>query len=95
MGNFSLIEVAELQVAYILKLIERIRSSECSWIEATEDATTDFNEALIEATKSTIWVTGCNSWYLDADGVPATWPWDFDRFRKEMSEPDLADFQLS
>ena len=22
-------------------------------------------------------------------------PWDFDRFRKEMSEPDLADFDLS
>ncbi len=33
-GNFSLIEVAELQVRYIIQLIERIRSGECREVSA-------------------------------------------------------------
>jgi hypothetical protein len=37
----------------------------------------------------------CRSWYLDRRGNPALWPWSFDRFRKEMSLPDLADFDLA
>jgi len=31
-GNFSLIEVAELQLAYILQLVERVRSGACDEI---------------------------------------------------------------
>jgi len=27
-------------------------------------------------------------------GVPRAWPWTFDRFRKEMAKPRLADFEL-
>ena len=34
-GNFSLIEVAELQFAYVMQLIERLRSAECREISAT------------------------------------------------------------
>ena len=34
-GNFSLIEVAELQFGYIMQLIERLRSGECREISAT------------------------------------------------------------
>ena len=44
--------------------------------------------------KNTVWVTGCRSWYLDDRGIPATWPWSFDRFRAEMREPALANFEL-
>jgi hypothetical protein len=39
-------------------------------------------------------VSGCNSWYLDDRGIPATWPWTFDRFRDEMAAPKLADYEL-
>ena len=34
-GNFSLIEVAELQFAYIMQLVDRLRSGECREIDAT------------------------------------------------------------
>jgi hypothetical protein len=46
-----------------------------------------------EAAKKTIWASGCKSWYLDADGLPTAWPFTFDRFREEMSEPKLGDFE--
>jgi len=38
-------------------------------------------------------MTGCRSWYLDDRGVPAVWPWPFERFRAEMREPKLEDFE--
>jgi len=48
-----------------------------------------------EAAKTTIWNSGCKSWYLDAHGLPTAWPWTFDRFREEMSKPRLADYELT
>jgi len=93
-GNFSLIEVAELQVNYLLPLIDLLRTGERAEIAATAEAATRFETERVEAAKRTVWVTGCRSWYLDDRGIPAAWPWTFGRFREVMAEPDLDDFEL-
>ena len=47
------------------------------------------------AAAGTVWNTGgCKSWYLDANGIPASWPWSFQRYQDEMAHPDLDDFEL-
>jgi cation diffusion facilitator CzcD-associated flavoprotein CzcO len=86
-GNFSLIEVAELQMAYILQLVDWLRASDCREVGPTEAATEAFEAERVLAAKRTIWSTGCRSWYLDDRGIPASWPFTFDRFRAEMSAP--------
>jgi cation diffusion facilitator CzcD-associated flavoprotein CzcO len=93
-GNFSLIEVAELQFEYIMGLVERIRSGECREISATSDAMEHHEADRVEAAKKTVWTTGCRSWYLDDRGVPATWPWPFDRFRAEMAAPKAEAYEV-
>ena len=93
-GNFSLIDIAERQMAYIEQLIELIRSGRCRYVSATPDAMARFDEERVEAAKHTIWASGCNSWYLDAEGIPASWPFTQKRFQQEMSEPKLADYLL-
>ena len=92
-GNFSLIDVAERQFAYVLQLVERLRSGEARAVSATEEATTALEAERIEAAKSTVWVTGCRSWYLDDRGIPSAWPWSFQRFRDEMAKPDFGAFE--
>jgi cation diffusion facilitator CzcD-associated flavoprotein CzcO len=92
-GNFSLIEVAELQLGYVLQLVDRLRSGECAEISATQAATDDFEDQRLEASRHTIWATGCTSWYLDDRGVPAVWPFRFARFREEMAAPDLGAYE--
>ncbi|MGH0030948.1 MAG: flavin-containing monooxygenase [Myxococcota bacterium] len=92
-GNFSLIEVAELQMDYTLELLAQLRSGACDEVAPTPDAMRRFDAERREAVKTTIWATGCRSWYLDADGVPTAWPWTFDRFRDEMKQPRSADFE--
>jgi cation diffusion facilitator CzcD-associated flavoprotein CzcO len=89
-GNFSLIDIAELQWGYIEQLINTIYQGKCQALYPSAQATEEFDAARIEAAKKTIWYTGgCQSWYLDAEGIPASWPWNYSRFVEVMKTPDL------
>ncbi len=91
-GNFSLIQIAESQVSYVLQLVSQIRTGRCREISASARATADFEAARSAAAKKSIWATGCKSWYLDKHGVPASWPWTPSRFFEEMASPKLELF---
>jgi cation diffusion facilitator CzcD-associated flavoprotein CzcO len=93
-GNFSLIEVAEYQMGYVLQLIRLLATGGASEVAPTREATDRHEAERAEAAQHSIWVTGCRSWYLDDRGVPATWPWTFDRFREVMARPDLDCYEL-
>ncbi len=94
-GNFSLIDIAELQWGYIAQLIDLVVKGECREISPKQAALEAFDAERSAAAKTTIFGTGCKSWYLDADGVPATWPWSFQRFVDVMKAPILADYELA
>jgi cation diffusion facilitator CzcD-associated flavoprotein CzcO len=93
-GNFSLIDVAEAQFAYVMQLIELLRDGGCRQISASRAATARFEADRVDAARKTVWVTGCRSWYLDDRGVPVAWPWSFTRFEEVMARPALADYEL-
>src|SRR5262249_27750053 len=94
-GNFSLIEVAELQLTYMWQLVEQVRSGACAELSASHAAMERFDTARREAATNTIWNSGCKSWYLDGDGLPTAWPWTFDRFREEMANPRWGDYEMT
>lgn len=94
-GNFSLILIAENQLHYILQLMEKIREGRCREISARSDASASFEHVRIEAAKKSIWATGCKSWYLDKNGVPASWPWSRDRFFEVMKQPEFEAYELA
>jgi cation diffusion facilitator CzcD-associated flavoprotein CzcO len=93
-GNFSLIDVAELQFGYILQLVEWLRAGACTEVSVSREAMARFEAERRQAAARTIWASGCRSWYLDAEGVPMAWPWTFDRFREEMAAPRLEDYEM-
>ena len=93
-GNFSLIQIAEFQVGYILQLLEKIRTGQCREISASATATAEFDRDRVAAAKKSIWATGCKSWYLDKFGVPASWPWTYAKFAEEMEAPRLEAYEL-
>lgn len=92
-GNFSLVEVAERQVDYVMQLIDGLCRGDYREVSASPEALRRFEAERREAGKKTVWVTGCNSWYLDKNGVPASWTFSFDRFAEEMTAPKMADFE--
>lgn len=93
-GNFSLIEIAEKQWTYIDQLVDRLRDGSAQEICATQSALDAYDVRRIAAAKTTVFASGCDSWYLDAEGVPQTWPWSQDHFDEVMATPRIEDYQL-
>jgi len=93
-GNVSLIDVSEVQTEYVMQCIDLLREGKAKSLVPSVEATKAFHEALLGAMAGTVWTSGCKSWYLDADGVPITWPWSAQRFHREMREPDFSDYDL-
>ncbi|OCC22630.1 monooxygenase [Croceicoccus estronivorus] len=93
-GNFSLIDIAERQWEYIDQLIDLLRKGEAKAIAPSTAAHDNYEERRIAAAKTTIFGSGCASWYLDATGVPASWPWSYDAFTEAMLAPMMEDYTL-
>lgn len=94
-GNYSVIAMSEVQCAYIIKLISRWQQGEYDEIDVSPTAVDRFAKTMKEGMQNTVWVGGCQSWYLDDDGDPALWPFTWQRWEQEMQEPEMGDFELS
>jgi hypothetical protein len=93
-GNISVIDVSETQTRYILDCIRLLETKAGKALTPKREAAQAFQASLADAMKSTIWVTGCDSWYLDPEGNPTLWPWSAKRFHQVMRRPDFSDFDL-
>lgn len=89
----SMFNVAETQVAYAVSMIQRWSHGEPLGLAPTQAATDRFNRELIDAMPGTIWVTGCDSWYIGQDGTPEIWPWLPERHRRWLERPRLEDYE--
>ena len=92
-GNFSLIQTAEMQFDYVLQIVNHVNQGDLDIAVVSHEAFDRFDAERYEAAKGTVWATGCNSWYLDNNGVPFAWPFPFSRFRSEMESPRLSDYE--
>jgi len=93
-GNFSLIDVVERQWNYVSHLLDHLMATRAVGLCASHRAMEDYEKRRIEAAKSSIFGSGCSSWYLDKTGVPFTWPWDYAAFDAAMKKPDLLAYDL-
>ena len=94
-GNFSLIDIAERQWDYIDQLLDELRSGRARSVQPKAEAFEDYEVRRIAAAKTTIFGSGCQSWYLDGEGVPASWPWSYDAFAEAMAKPVMSEFELA
>lgn len=93
-GNFSLIDVVERQWAYLEHFIAMLADGSAREVSASHEALAEYERDRIAAARNTIWASGCNSWYLDSEGVPATWPWSYRRFAEEMAAPKSEAYEI-
>ena len=93
-GNHSLTSVAEHQADHILGWIERWRRGEFDTVEPTAPATESYNAQLRAAMPDTVWTTGCDSWYLNKDGVPEVWPFTPAKHRAMLANTDPGQYDL-
>jgi cation diffusion facilitator CzcD-associated flavoprotein CzcO len=92
LSNYSVIAMSEVQMGYVMKLIEQWRAGQLSHIEATPAAQDWFMDYVKQGQKGGVRASGCKSWYLDKDGDVMVWPFSWEQFCTQMAQPDLTHF---
>lgn len=96
LGHNSIIIMLEAQFKYILSCLKLMRDRKASLLDVKESSDHAFDTEVQEGLKSTVWHTGCKSWYLDEQGRNYTlWYGTTLAYRKLMRRVDPADFELS
>jgi cation diffusion facilitator CzcD-associated flavoprotein CzcO len=91
-GNYSVIAMSEVQCGYILKVMDRWRRREFDEIDAKPESAAWFANYMKAGMGKTVWVGGCQSWYLDPDGEPILWPYTWQRWEEEMEDVHMPHF---
>jgi cation diffusion facilitator CzcD-associated flavoprotein CzcO len=96
LGHNSMIFMIESQISYILNCLSLMQRRHVQAVSVLPEKERAFNKALQERMRNTVWVSGCTSWYLDANGCnTAIWP-DFTfAYWRQMRHFDLDAYQLS
>jgi cation diffusion facilitator CzcD-associated flavoprotein CzcO len=90
-GNYSVIAMSEIQADYCIELIRMWQQGQLKEIEATQQAVDNWRAMLKSKMGHTVWASGCQSWYLDKDGDPLTWPDKWKNWVTMMEEVNIAD----
>ena len=92
-GNFSLISIAQTQTDYIMQCIRLLRDNKVDSLVPRPEVAQRLEKELVDSMSGTVWMSGCNSWYLDADGNPDSWPSTPARFRQYLKSPRLDEYE--
>ncbi|WP_409062699.1 flavin-containing monooxygenase [Streptomyces sp. SYP-A7185] len=97
LGNSSMILMIESQLNYLADYMRQLdvlggRAA----LAVRTNAVNAWNDKVQERMKRTVWNTGgCNSWYLDENGVNTTiWPGTTSEFRAATRHVDLAEYEV-
>lgn len=91
-GNFSAIAYSEAIIDHIVSFIQLCTKEDIVSARAKEEAYQRFKAANNAKMSDTIWITGCQSWYLNEKGEPENWTGTPNEFRAMLRTPDLGDF---
>ncbi|MEO7001289.1 MAG: NAD(P)/FAD-dependent oxidoreductase [Ktedonobacterales bacterium] len=81
LGHNSMVFMIESQVAYTLDALRQMERRKARVVEVEEQAQAAFVAEAQRRMQTTVWSSGCSSWYLDASGHNTTiWPgftWEY------------------
>jgi cation diffusion facilitator CzcD-associated flavoprotein CzcO len=95
-ANVSAILIAEWQTDYIMRCLSVIAERNVA-LTPDPQRTRELLQGYRRGTRETVWFTGgCQSWYLDREGVPTIYPFPAEQFESEMKAPlDLDAYRIA
>ena len=79
---------------YVMQCIKHFMQGEFAELSPKDSVVDGYYRQIREALGDTVWTSGCQSWYLDDEGVPGLWPWTPQRYMAEVANPDFSEFDL-
>ncbi len=95
LGHSSMVFMIESQLRYVMDALRVVDEQGIAAFEVRPEAMAAYNEQIQSKMPGTVWMTGCASWYLDADGNNRTlWPDYTFRFRHKTRRFDTRPYEL-
>jgi len=92
-GTSSVVHMIEIQLDYILKLIKA--AGQDRMIAVKPAALERYNVRIQDELSRSVWMSGCDSWYIRDDGKIVTlYPGNAKQFAKEHARLDLENYDL-
>ena len=83
LGHNSMVYMIESQLAYILDCLRKMDRQNLQAVDVWPEVQEAFNAEVQRRMQGTVWMSGCSSWYLDANGRNTTiWPGFTFEFRR-------------
>lgn len=94
LGHNSAIYMIETQLHYVLGALDHLDAAGATWLEVSADAEAAYTREIDERSASTVWLTGCDSWYVDPRSGRLTllWPGTAESFRERNGTFDPEPF---
>jgi cation diffusion facilitator CzcD-associated flavoprotein CzcO len=93
LGHSSMIYMMESQMNYLLDAFSMFKREQLRWVDVKANVQRHFNDGIQGRLKSTIWQTGCQSWYLRPDGKNTTvWPGFTFEYRNRLRKFDIENY---
>jgi cation diffusion facilitator CzcD-associated flavoprotein CzcO len=95
LGHNSMVFMIESQLRYVMDALRVMDEQDIATFEVRPEAMAAYNAQIQAMMPGTVWMSGCASWYLDAEGRNTTlWP-DFTfRFRRRTRRFDTRPYEL-
>jgi len=95
LGHNSVVFMAEQQIRYAMRCMRLMREKRVTSIEVRTERQEAFNREVQRRLQTTVWASGCRSWYQDANGKNVTlWPGFTFQYWSVMRRLNVDDFCL-
>ncbi|MDP1848759.1 MAG: NAD(P)/FAD-dependent oxidoreductase [Solirubrobacteraceae bacterium] len=95
LGHNSMVYMIESQLNYVIDALRVMDEQGYAEFEVRPDAMAAYNAQIQSKLPGTVWMSGCASWYLDADGKNTTiWPDYTWRFRHRTRRFDTRAYTM-
>jgi len=101
LGHNSIVHMIESQMNYALSYLDLLDQSgngpsgSGAFLNVKPDVQETYNRTIQEQLKTTVWASGCQSWYLNAQGKNTTiWPALTVTYRNATRHVDKADYEV-
>ncbi|TXI57816.1 flavin-containing monooxygenase [Mycolicibacter arupensis] len=95
-GHSSALVYMEAQIDYIVGAIAKLLQYEWKSIDVRPEVQDRYNQDIQRRLRATTWNSGCQSWYLTADGFNATmFPGFATQFVNQLKTLNLEDFKIT
>jgi cation diffusion facilitator CzcD-associated flavoprotein CzcO len=95
LGGNSIIYMLEGQIRYVASALRAQRQQRLGWLDVRPELQAEFNAWVREASRTSVWETGCHNWYTTADGHnTSNWPVQTFMYRYRVRHFDLSDYNV-